>query len=331
MRSVPAGRGTEGGNYDDVVGAREIIETPSIRSSGLGVTSKALLRAVRPKQWVKNLLVFLAPAAAGALGHPRDVGLAAAAGGVFILASSGTYLINDVNDIDRDRLHPTKRFRPIAAGDLSVGFAATLGVLAIALSIGAAWWLASLQLALVMFGYIVMTTSYSLFLKQVPYLELVLVASGFVLRAVAGGIAVHVSISPWFLVVTSLGALLIGTGKRTAEMMTLGDASSAHRSVIRHYTATGLARIRIALVLLTSAAYGLWAFSQGSRINVASGTDDSLFFKISLIPFIAGLLVLEAALRRGEGGEPESLAIRNRPLQLAGVICIGLVACGIYL
>lgn len=316
-----------------VVGAHDVVESPDalsiVRSSrSLG---SALLRASRPRQWVKNLLVFVAPAAAGALGHVSDILRAGAAGLIFVLASSGTYLINDANDVENDRAHPTKRFRPVAAGELSVRGAWAVGVASIAASIACAALLASGPLALCIASYVVLTTLYSTWLKRIPYLELAVVASGFVLRAIAGGIAVHVSISPWFLLVTSTCALLIVIGKRTAELMLLQEESGTHRAVVVHYNQRSFLVVRIAVSLVASAGYALWAFSQAARFDALHDPGNDLFFKLSIVPFVAGLVVLERALARGEGGEPEELAIKNHALQAAGICCVGLVVAGIYL
>ncbi len=292
--------------------------------------SRSLLRATRPRQWVKNLLVFAAPAAAGALGHLHSVVRAGLAGLVFILASCGTYLINDVNDISNDRAHPTKRLRPVAAGEITVPVAASLGAIFIAGSVAGAWLLAGRSLGLCLATYVVLTCAYSMGLKRIPYLELVIVSSGFVLRAIAGGIAVHVSISLWFLVVTSACALLIASGKRTAELMLLQDKSEAHRAVIAHYSSLKLEFVRIGFSIVAAASYALWTFSPAAQIDAHHTDGHDIFFRLSTVPFVFGLIALERLLRRGEGGEPEELALRSHTLQFAGLCCVALVAIGIY-
>ena len=315
------------------MGANDVVES----SNALKIVTPtrsfgaALISATRPRQWVKNLLVFVAPAAAGALGHPGSVLRAAAAGLIFILASAGTYLINDANDIVNDRNHPTKRFRPLAAGEISIRVAWVFGVTFIVASVVCAALLSGRALALLFAGYVILTTAYSTYLKRVPYLELVIVATGFVLRAVAGGFAVHVLISPWFLLVTSTCALLIVIGKRTAELMLLKDQSQRHRSVIAYYSEHSFTVLRICVSLVAAVGYGLWAFSQAARFDSLHASGDNVYFKLSIIPFVACLIVLELALRRGEGGEPEELALKNHPLQLFGICCVGLVVAGIYL
>lgn len=315
------------------MGANDVVESQDALRMELPTRPfwSALLRATRPRQWIKNLLVFVAPAAAGALGHLGSVLRAGAAGLIFIVASSGTYLINDANDFENDRAHPIKRSRPVAAGEITMRAAWLLGVTFIVASVIFAALLAGGALAILVASYVILTTAYSTFLKRVPFLELAIVASGFVLRAVAGGIAVHVSISPWFLLVTSACALLIVVGKRTAELILLRDQSQLHRSVIAYYHEQVFTVLRVLVSLVASVGYALWAFSQAARVDAAHASGDNVYFKLSIVPFVVGLVVLELALRRGEGGEPEELALKNHLLQLAGICCIGLVVAGIYL
>src|SRR3954451_8702982 len=172
---------------------------------------------MRPKQWIKNLLVFAAPGAAGVLREARSFLLALGAFGVFCLAASGTYLLNDAIDFEADRLHHRKRLRPIAAGIVPVGVAkacaAVLLVAAAATSLALGGW----SLLLVVGCYIGITLAYTLALKHEPIIDLAAVASGFVLRAIAGGVVTGVAISEWFIIVTSFASLFVVAGKRGAE------------------------------------------------------------------------------------------------------------------
>ena len=196
----------------------------------------ALVRLARPKQWLKNVLVVAAPGAAGVLTQAQPAFRTGIAFVCFCIAASGTYFLNDAIDVNADRRHPIKRTRPVAAGEVgistAIGWGLVLCVAAIALSFTARW-----QLALVVGGYLVLTFSYSLWLKHEPVLDLGAVACGFVLRAIAGGIAVGVSISPWFLIVAGSGSLFMVTGKRSAELRALGTerpppvARRVHRAV----------------------------------------------------------------------------------------------------
>jgi decaprenyl-phosphate phosphoribosyltransferase len=155
--------------------------------------ARALLRGIRPRQWPKNLLVFVAPAAAGVLHLPHDAAVAAGAFVAFCVASSGTYLWNDCLDAEVDRHHPVKRGRPVASGALPVRAATTAGTALVLVAVGAGWLVAGWGLALVLASYVAATAAYSRWLKHVPVVEMAVVAAGFVLRAVAGGVAVHVS------------------------------------------------------------------------------------------------------------------------------------------
>ena len=182
-----------------------------------------LVRIARPRHWVKNLLVFAAPAAAGVLSHGTVAAHAAGAFGVFCLAASGTYFVNDTLDVEADRHHPVKRLRPVAAGTCPDRSPPPSGIVLMALAIGLAWWLAGSHLALVIAIYVAVTTAYSVRLKHEPVIDLACVSSGFVLRAIAGGVATGVPLSDWFIIVSSFGSLLIVTGKRSAEQSELGE------------------------------------------------------------------------------------------------------------
>ena len=296
------------------------------RRSALGV----LVGASRPRQWPKNVLVFAAPGTAGLLSHPVALGRTAAAAVIFLVASAGTYLVNDVLDAAEDRLHPKKRRRPVASGALSPTLALVLGAELDLLAVGAALALAGVVLGLVIGGYVLLTLSYSLVLKRVAVVELACVASGFVLRAVAGGAAVHIPISPWFLMVASSGALLIVAGKRSAELVTLGEFGAAHRQVLRRYPETFLRSVRQIAATAAIMSYGLWAFERAARLATGLHGTGSTLIRLSILPFVIAILVIELAIESGEGGAPEELALTNHGLQVAGVACVLLVAIGVY-
>ena len=287
-----------------------------------------MAHALRPHQWVKNVLVLVAPGAAGLLGHGDVVLRALAAFGIFCAAASATYLVNDVLDAEADRRHPVKRLRPVAAGTLgipaAVGAAATLGVAAVAGS----WLLAGWQLVAVTGAYLAITLGYSLRLKHEPVIELAAVASGFVLRAVAGGVAVHVPLSSWFLVVTSFGALFLVTGKRAAEHLTLGDERGAHRRSLTLYTPEFLRSTLTLSAAATVTTYCLWAFD---RAGLARPGDRLTWVELSVAPVVVGVLYVLRLLDAGEGGAPTELALHDRTLQLLGLAWAVLVALGVYL
>lgn len=283
----------------------------------------ALLVALRPRQWVKNLLVFAVPLAAGRL-TDRDVVIDATVAFVcFCAVASATYLLNDVLDVEADRVHPRKRFRPIAAGEvpvpLAVGLAAVLAVGGIA---GAA--LSTYAGFLVTLAvYLVATVSYSMGLKHEPVVELVLIAAGFVLRATAGGTATGIPISPWFLTVAAFGSLFMAAGKRYSEFVTLGPDGRDAREVLGRYTATYLRFVWSLSAAIMLTAYCLWAFQVGVRdagsVPLASW---------SVVPFILAVLRFALDVDRGDAGAPEDIALGDRVLQLTGLVWAVMFALG---
>lgn len=164
----------------------------------------AVVRSMRPRQWTKNALVFVAPASAGVIDHRIDLLHSLAAFGIFCAAASGAYLVNDLADAKADRNHPNKRHRPIAHGTINPTLAIVIATGLMTLALATSWYVARWGLALVMGIYLVISIAYTLRLKREPVIELAAVASGFLLRAVAGGVATHVPLSSWFLAVASL-------------------------------------------------------------------------------------------------------------------------------
>lgn len=276
---------------------------------------RAFVVAARPHQWTKNLLVFAAPAAALVVGRPVTFGRTAAAALAFCIASSGTYLVNDAVDAEADRLHPTKRARPIAAGELSKSAGVLGGIVLLGAALGGSLLLGGLALGAVVAAYAAISLAYSLSLKHVPVLELVCISAGFVLRTVAGGVAAQIPISPWFLVVASSGSLLVAAGKRTAELMSLGTRGAEHRVSLGWYRSSFLTAVRHLSAAVTVGAYLMWALTRSSRPD---RLHQGVFGLLSVIPFALAVLVVERALAAGQGGAPEELPLKNRVLQLAG-------------
>jgi decaprenyl-phosphate phosphoribosyltransferase len=289
-----------------------------------------LLVAARPRQWIKNLLVFAAPATAGALSRPAEVGRAGGAAVILILASAGVYLINDVVDAPADRAHPDKRSRPVASGELPVPAALAAGSVALVLAFGASAILAGPALLAIVASYATISISYSLWLKQVPVIELGCVFSGFLLRAVAGGAAAGVALSPWFIIVTSAAALLVVAGKRTAEKNALSGAAAAHRPVLAHYPPEFLFAVRLIAASAAVMSYALWAFERATHAGSGHPGVSHVVFLLSILPFVMAILVVELAVDTGEGGAPEDLALGNHTLQILGLLCVTLVAIGVY-
>jgi decaprenyl-phosphate phosphoribosyltransferase len=308
----------------------EGIDSEVRRLSPSGSTSvlRGLVRELRPRQWTKNVLVFVAPVAAGALHHGHQTLEALAAFALFCLAASGTYLLNDVADVEADRHHPEKRHRPVAAGVVPESLAAGVGVVMVGASIGLSWLLAGWPLGVIMASYVAISVAYTLRLKREPVIELAAVASGFVLRAIAGAAATHVPLSNWFLVVTSFGALFIVTGKRTAEHRLLGEQRANHRQALSQYTPTFLQSTLILTAGVTVTAYCLWAFEKTGLITRAGHR--FVWIELSVVPVILGMLHVLRLLDAGKGGAPEELVFSDRLLQVLGLLWVLMFAIGLY-
>ena len=286
-----------------------------------------LLRGMRPAQWIKNLLVFMAPAAAGVLGHWHTTVRVIGAFLVFCVVASGTYLVNDVLDADSDRFHPTKRLRPVASGALRPRVALGTGVGLVAIGIGAALAIGPWGFAVVVASYVGLSIAYSLRLKREPVVELAVVAAGFVLRAIAGGVVAQVHLSNWFLVFTSFAALFVVTGKRYAEHARLGRERGVHRAVLDEYTESFLRSILIIAASVTVATYCLWAFD---RTGLRAAGHHVVWIELTVIPLVLSVLHIFRLLDAGHGGEPEQLVLRDHVLQLYAGLWLGLVVLGLY-
>ena len=281
------------------------------------------MRTARPKQWVKNVLVFAAPAAAGVLDQ-RDALLKSLVAFVaFCLAASGAYFLNDASDAEADRLHPMKCHRPVAAGDLSVNMARGIAIGLILGSLLIAAPVNGGKLSGVIAGYLAVTIAYSLWLKHEPVIDIAAVAAGFVFRAIAGGVATGVPLSNWFLIVAGAGSLFMVTGKRHAEQVELGSASESHRSTLADYSDAYLRYVRSVSSGVMLTAYCLWAFES------ASATGDTTWFRLSIVPFVLAVLRYALVVEQGGGGAPEEVVLGDRVLQLLGFLWVVTFALGV--
>jgi decaprenyl-phosphate phosphoribosyltransferase len=283
----------------------------------------SLWRTARPKQWVKNVLVFAAPGAAGVLTEAGPLARTLVAFVAMCLAASGTYFLNDALDAEADRQHPTKRFRPVAAGYVSVGLAKVMAVVLIGAGIAISIPVSRGELALVVAGYAALTISYSIWLKHEPVIDLAAVAAGFVLRAIAGGVAADVPISDWFLIVAASGSLFMVTGKRHAEQIELGADSGSHRSTLEEYSTSYLGFVRAVSASVMVTAYCLWAFEN------AFTTGDETWFRLSIVPFVLAVLRYAHVIEQGGGGAPEEIVLSDRIIQVLGLLWIVTFAIGV--
>ncbi len=291
-------------------------------SAGGGLVG-GLLVAARPKHWVKNLLVVAAPVAAGLSPTGDVVASVLLAFVAMSLAASGTYLLNDVRDRAGDAAHPTKRHRPIASGRVTPAAATAVATVLLGLAVFAPVVAGRPNLAVVVAVYVAATTAYSLGLKRVAVLELAIVASGFVLRAIAGAVAVDVPVSRWFLIVVSAGAFHLVATKRYAESR--DQAGAARRRVLDEYRGDLLAEIRFTTAAVMVAAYLLWAF------EAAESAATSLpWFELSSVPFVLGLFRYTAAVHAGAGEAPEDVFLRDRQLLAYGAVWALVFALGVY-
>ena len=285
---------------------------------------RPIVAEMRPRQWTKNLLVVAAPAGAEVLTEFSTWWRLALAFAAFCAASSAIYVVNDLFDIEADRLHPTKCRRPIAAGEVSIttgrALAAGLTVLAFILAIATTEWDFVAVLAL----YVVTTVAYSVWLKHVAILDLVIVASGFLLRAIGGAVVVDVVISSWFLIVTGFGSLFVVTGKRLAELEELGEEAAAVRPSLDEYSVPFLRFVLGVACTGTALAYCIFSFDKA-----AVAGSGAVWFQLSAIPVVAALLRYALAVEAGEGAAPEELFLRDRPLQVLVVLWIVLFGMGL--
>ena len=281
-----------------------------------------LLRAARPKQWIKNVLVLAAPAAAGVIFRPDVLVAALIAFVCFCLVASGTYLLNDALDVEADRGHPRKRHRPIAAGIVPVGLAKIAAVVLLVAGLAVAAVAADWRLAVVLGVYVAVMQGYSLGMKRIAVVELAIVSSGFVLRAIAGGVATNVELSTWFLIVTSFGSLFIVAGKRHAEVMTLGTGAVGHREALREYPEGFIQYVGAVSAAVAIMAYCLW--------SLIEATTNQLWFELSIVPFVLAILRYALLSARGEAGAPEDVFVSDRTLQVLGLLWVVFYGVGVY-
>ena len=287
---------------------------------GTRSTAASLLVSLRPDQWHKNLIVFAALIFAVKLLDRAALARATAAFLIFCAVSSVVYLINDVADRDQDRLHPIKRRRPIASGALAPGTALTFAAVLGATALAAAFWLRP-AFGLAAAAYLALFVVYTSSLKHIVVLDVMAIAIGFVLRAVAGGLVIDVHISNWLLVCTMLGALFLGLAKRRHEMTLLAAGAGGHRKILEEYDTYLLDQMIGVVAAATMVAYIIYCASP--ETHAYFGTE----WMVLTTPFpIYGLFrYLYLVHRKAGGGNPSDLLLTDRPL-LACVLLWGLTS-----
>jgi 4-hydroxybenzoate polyprenyltransferase len=273
---------------------------------------KALVRTLRPRQWVKNGLLFAALVFDRQLTPDNLPAILNTLFGfiIFCLLSGVVYIFNDIMDIEGDRLHPQKRLRPIASGTLPVATARIVAIVLIVLLIPASF-LLSPTFAAIAIIYFLSNLAYSKWLKHIPILDVITIASGFVLRVGAGVSLIHVArFSPWLYVVITLASLYIGFGKRRAELALLADGANAHRRVLDGYTIPLLDQFITIVSGTTIIAYSLYTFSAP---NLPANHIMMLTIPFVLYGILRYLYLIQV---KHSGGAPEDVLFSDRPLQL---------------
>lgn len=285
-----------------------------------------LFQALRPYQWSKNLLVFAGLVFSLDLLQPGKVVAAAVAFVAFCAASSAVYLVNDVIDRERDRYHPTKRLRPIASGRIGIGPALTVAVLLATAALGAATWV-NLEVALVIAGYFALQGAYVAGLKDVPIVDVLCVATGFVLRAVAGAVAVAEPISQWLLICTIFLALFISLAKRRHEVATLAEAGSRHRVALGGYSVELLDQLLSVATAGTLISYALYTTDP-----VTIAKFDTELLPLTLPVVIYGLFRFQTLVQDGRlVGDPSRLLLRDRATAVAVTVWGAMILAILYL
>jgi len=271
----------------------------------------SLIKALRPKQWSKNGLLLVAIVFAEKYQELDSLVSVALGVGVFCMLSSAGYLVNDLRDVEQDRLHPEKSKRPIASGQVGTGLAWAMVILLVAAGFGGAWFLLNPGFFVTASAYLVTTLSYSMFFKHVAVLDVMGIAAGFIFRAVAGAEAIGVESSPWFLTCILFGALFIGLSKRLAEIKLLEGVAGDHRKVLDEYSVDLLRQLITVTTACSLISYALYTFDgeHGKSLMLT-------------IPFVVyGVFrYLFLVDQKDLGGEPSSILLKDRPMQICMVL-----------
>jgi 4-hydroxybenzoate polyprenyltransferase len=282
----------------------------------------ALLKTMRPKQWPKNAFIFAALVFDRQFLTPEPLGRTIVGFILFSLAASTVYIINDIADIEQDRRHPKKKNRPLAAGVISPNSALIAGLVIGVLVIWASFLLGTIFGGITL-GYVVLNLAYSFRLKHIPIIDVLVIASGFVMRVGAGVSLINVErFSPWLYVCTTLLALFIGFGKRRAELSLLAQNANSHRKVLEGYTLALLDQLIVIVSAATIMAYSLYTFS-------AENLPDNHLMMLTIPFVIYGIFrYLYLIHVEGAGGAPDEVLFTDQPF-LATIILWGLLAASI--
>jgi 4-hydroxybenzoate polyprenyltransferase len=280
---------------------------------------------MRPQQWIKNLFLFAALVFSGHLFIEGDVGRTVAGFLLFSVAASGVYIFNDITDLERDRLHPVKKLRPLPSGRLSVGFAAGVSAFLGAAGLAGAWLLEPAFGGIVL-TYVLLNVLYSFRLKHVVILDVMTISAGFVLRVLAGAAIIAVPTSEWLIICTVLLSLFLGFSKRRHELTMLEATADNHRAVLQHYSPYFLDQMIGIVTASTVMSYILYTISQDTVEKF--GTKNLIY----TVPFVLyGIFrYLYLVHKRDEGGDPTRLALTDRPLLVNTILWICAASAIIY-
>jgi 4-hydroxybenzoate polyprenyltransferase len=275
---------------------------------------RGLIRAMRPRQWVKNILIFIPIVFDRQLAHPEPLLRVTVASILFCLAASSIYLLNDVVDVERDRLHPKKRFRPVASGQLPIRLALILATVCPIIAVGVA--LAySVPLAVVLIVYLVKQIAYSFYLKNVVLIDVLTLAAGYILRVVAGAVVISVTnFSPWLYVCIGMLSLFLAVGKRRQELILLGDGAPDVRATYKDYN---MALLDDMLRMVTTGSIITYTlYTVEARTNLG-GAAMLLTLPFAVYGIFRYLYLMHV---KGEGGAPDELLFKDKPLLIIAVL-----------
>jgi 4-hydroxybenzoate polyprenyltransferase len=287
---------------------------------------KAVVKLLRPHQWIKNGVVLAGLIFAGEARSSESDLLAFEALVAFCLMSSSVYILNDIVDRERDRLHPLKKNRPLASGKINLQIASTIGLILAAIGLTISFTI-NINLLIVSVAYLVLNVLYTILLKDVVIIDVMTIAAGFVLRAVAGAVAINVSISEWLLIATFVLALFLGLGKRRHELIFLENEASAHRKILEKYSPYLLDQLIGIVTASTVITYFFYTLSQ--EVKAKLGTE----YLFVTVPFVIyGIFrYLYLVHKEEKGGSPTRLLLTDRPLLIDVLLWLASVIYILYI
>lgn len=298
-----------------------MVEPAFVKTVGLSMKNP-YLRLARPKQWTKNGFVLAGLLFARQAYHPPAVLSALVAFVAFCALSSATYAANDTLDVEEDREHPTKRFRPVASGEIKPRAALTFAIVLAAIGLGLCFAIGPV-VGLSAIAYLLLQAFYTLVLKHLVILDVMAISAGFVIRALAGVAAVHSPVSPWLIVCTGLLTLFLGFSKRRHELAVLGEDAGGHRRNLEDYSVEMLDQMMNIMLAATIIAYSMYTF-----FVYKSEAEN---YMMATIPFVIyGVFRYMLLVHRAGGGNPDTLLLRDRPLQITLLLWLVVVFLVLY-